>query len=88
MRVYIKEGERPEGESLRRRYDNGNRGWNDVEGATCQRMLPFVAEKGKGMNSSLRPSEGTHSCQLILHFFDSQNWNIMNLGCSKSLYLW
>ena len=68
MRVYIKEGERPEGESLRRRYDNGNRGWNDVEGATSQRMLPFVAEKGKGMNSPLRPSEGTHSRQLILHF--------------------
>lgn len=69
MSIHIKEGERPEGESLRRRCDNGNRGWNDVEGAMSQRMPPFVGEKGKGMNSPLRSSEGTHCCQPILHFW-------------------
>ena len=79
MSVHIKEGERPEGESLRRRCDNGNRGWNDVEGATSQRMLPFVAEKGKGMSSPLRASEGTHSCQPILHFWPPRT-GIYELG--------
>ena len=62
-------------------------GWNDVEGATSQRMLPFVAEKCKGMSFPLRASEGTHSCQPILHFWPPE-LEYMNLGCSKHLHLW